>query len=629
MWSPKPKFIPRHNNKLFYFLLVAGVILSEQHVACLEARGATTPPPFIPQLEDIFPPIEPFLFDPTGPNASCVDRTSIDYSEFPECGQIEYGYDRVYIDDNLPQRIALLKAIAGALQLAPEECATASFFFHCMMTFRSCIETGDSEVPVLAQNPCRDVCEANKDLCVDYVVINGGEFLIPILDCDPPHPLAWGFSNYTMFPFPNDTLYDLSIFDPVLYPNVTVELPCVGRDGLPATPKLVIDCPDELVQDGKFCGLGCPLAIISDSHYSTLKITVSVCSWVSFFCCLVLFILWLSPYKRTFPNILPLWFIICVGMSSFALTFGSFVGYKEMLCEDDSAPNDFGGAACTVQGILWVYFTLAGVIWWLVIAVNMVVSLLYPKSPFMEKYGAYIYHVSWLFPLVPLVIGLANKRIGYGGDIWCTVHLTDTTVTFETTVDGVNAIADEDIFYWKVGLLIIPMCTVIGIGMIVIVAMITLLIVRRDLSIKYLIEQWRLAVFFVFYVWIYIFLFVFWGVLNGNIGEQLDEYEEYLTCTFLKGSNFDFTGECPLDRKISFPLWFIGCFILSTQGILVFVIFGTSPALWKGWHKVISGQTTFFTGSSSKNHQHSRAMRESGGKNELSKMSGGGSLSML
>eukprot|EP00005_Dracoamoeba_jomungandri_P004198 CAMPEP_0174258734 /NCGR_PEP_ID=MMETSP0439-20130205/7682_1 /TAXON_ID=0 /ORGANISM="Stereomyxa ramosa, Strain Chinc5" /LENGTH=55 /DNA_ID=CAMNT_0015342355 /DNA_START=1 /DNA_END=164 /DNA_ORIENTATION=+ len=55
-------------------------------------------------------------------------------------------------------------------------------------------------------------------------------------------------------------------------------------------------------------------------------------------------------------------------MSSFALTFGSFVGYKEMFCKNDREPNDFGGAACTVQGILWVYFTLAGVMWWLVMA---------------------------------------------------------------------------------------------------------------------------------------------------------------------------------------------------------------------------------------------------------------------
>jgi len=104
-----------------------------------------------------------------------------------------------------------------------------------------------------------------------------------------------------------------------------------------------------------------------------------------------------------------------------------------------------------------------------------------------------------------------------------------------------------------------------------------------------------LAVFVVFYVWLYIFMFIFWGVLRDNIDEQLDAYEDYLHCLFLKDTLF---GEdaCDLKREIAFPLWYIACFVLSTQGIMVFLLFGTSPALWKGWMKVLSGEATFGTG---------------------------------
>jgi len=472
-----------------------------------------------------------------------------------------------------------------------------------MTTWRPCEDSYVVQtLPVLARSACFDVCSSWSIPCQEIAVTNGGELYRPLFDCEDPHPSAWGHSNYELFPTPNSsTIYNLTLTDPDFAVEASVELGCVGLDGqIPADAHITIECAGSLKKDGKYCGMGCPLALISDPDYAKLKITISVCSWISFFCCLVLGVLWMSPFKRKYPNNLPLFFIICVGISSFALTFGSFLGYEKILCHDDVEPNDFGDAACTIQGILWVYFTLSGVMWWLVLAFNMVITLVSSAKAFMLKYGVYIYQVVWLVPLVPLIIGLANERIGYGGDLWCTVHLTDTTVNFELQADGVHAVVDKNVFYWKVGLVMVPIILCIALGMALTVVLVIFLIVRKELTLKYLFDQWRLAFFVFFYVWLYIFLFIFWGVLRSNIDAQTEAYEDYLKCNFLSGTVYFeelFNGKCEVSEEVSFPLWFIACFILSTQGILIFLIFGTSPGLWKGWGKVFSGKTSFLSGS--------------------------------
>jgi len=550
-------------------------------------------------LTDLIPPLGRYLFDPTGPNARCVNRSDIDFfEEFPECAQITYNFTSIYMDDLQEQRIAQFRLTATTSRIAKPSCTSAAFYLFCMTTWRECMETEDGAMPVLAKSPCREVCEPWSRECVDGAVEGGGEIFRSFFSCDNPSPSAWGYSNYTLFPYPNDTTYDLSLTSSNSSLDAIVEIPCVGIYGEP--PDIFIRCPDELKQEEDFCGMGCPLALISDPDYESLKTVISVCSWISVFCCLILSILWLSPFKRKYPTVLPLYFIICVGMSSFALTFGSFVGYKELLCKNGVEPNDFGNPACTIQGIMWVYFTLAGVMWWLVMAFNMVITLFPSTRKAMNKYGRYIYHIAWLLPIIPLIIGLASQRIGYGGDLWCTVHLTDPTVVFDkNSVEGINAVADKNVFYWKLGLIMLPIILSVFVGIILIMILIVFLIIKQEFTMKYFVNQWRLTIFVVFYIWIYVFLFIFWGVLRSNIDAQLTAYEDYLTCLFLENTSLAAADQCSLSRKVSFALWFIACLILSTQGLPVFLLFGTSPGLWRGWAQVLTGKTSFFSGSSS------------------------------
>ena len=128
------------------------------------------------------------------------------------------------------------------------------------------------------------------------------------------------------------------------------------------------------------------------------------------------------------------------------------VKHEDVWCKDDGSPNEFGGGACTVQGelflysallcipstflqlfilflfcnifcfsllgIIWVYFTLAGVLWWLMIVVNMLVMMLIPNA--LQKIGRwhYCYHIVWLLPVITLIISLSAEKLGYGGDVW-------------------------------------------------------------------------------------------------------------------------------------------------------------------------------------------------------------------
>ena len=156
--------------------------------------------------------------------------------------------------------------------------------------------------------------------------------------------------------------------------------------------------------------------------------------WLSFVLTAVLIATYLlDPQRRSYPAVLPLFFIFCTNATSFAFCLGSMVGHEEVWC-NDGYPNSFGAGACTVQGIahnttqhtsplhqqgiIWVYFTLAAVLWWLVIVLNLMVLVVTPKIGEWMTRWHYIYHFVWLLPLISLIIALSAEKLGYGGDVW-------------------------------------------------------------------------------------------------------------------------------------------------------------------------------------------------------------------
>ena len=133
-------------------------------------------------------------------------------------------------------------------------------------------------------------------------------------------------------------------------------------------------CPSPLINDPitGFCTVSCPLPLISASDYTTLEITMvlpplshtlsspvtkthqihqDVLGWLSFVLTAVLIATYLlDPQRRSYPAVLPLFFIFCTNATSFAFCLGSMVGHEDVWC-NDGYPNSFGAGACTVQGI--------------------------------------------------------------------------------------------------------------------------------------------------------------------------------------------------------------------------------------------------------------------------------------
>ena len=95
-----------------------------------------------------------------------------------------------------------------------------------------------------------------------------------------------------------------------------------------------------------------------------------------------------------------------------------------------------------IKGMIFVYFTLASVLWWLVMAFNLFLLVVagIPMRPlswvlwfkklkggkaFLRLETLYIgYHLfCWLPPLVTLIISLSNEKLGYDQDLWYIIFL--------------------------------------------------------------------------------------------------------------------------------------------------------------------------------------------------------------
>jgi len=119
-----------------------------------------------------------------------------------------------------------------------------------------------------------------------------------------------------------------------------------------------------------------------------------------------------------------------------------------------------------------------------------------------------------------------------------------------------------------------------------------------------------------FFIWVYVFSFSFQIDLAVTANQQYQAYDEYIsTCypLFLAHSPTQFTYPPPsttdcqlqlqnivstadplasqfecstssIDSKVSFPVWFIACFNEASQGVLLFLLYGTSWRFFRTWY---------------------------------------------
>ncbi|KAL6058018.1 hypothetical protein QOT17_015119 [Balamuthia mandrillaris] len=577
------------------------------------------------------------LLAPSHPDAICVNKSEIDFGE-SGCGEY-LTYDMVYYVPGvkLPNvtgdgfEVWKEAAIGSSLPfIANSACRVTSARYLCPTYYRECIEVlspnadpdnyTPDQVARVSPYACNFLCEEHNAPCAPSIP---EEFHDEYLNCDKPNTYFFGETIYKIFPYGNVTVQAVA-------PNGDTwdyEYQCY--DGSRDISYIVsFGCPNGMHKTGpNTCAFNCPEPLLNDDEFDTITDMMSGISWISFVLMAFLIITYLvDRSRRKFPNHLPMFFFIAIMCFSFAFCLASVLpdGTKDMLCEDEEQPNYFGAGACTVQGMLVVYFFMAAILWWLVICFNIFIMMIFAAQGIDWKKGStatimmVCYHlVAWVLPLIPLIISLGAERLGANGsDLWCTIHSTDedNALTFIIGAgDGIET-EGETTNVWNFVLFWMPIVLCIAIGMCLIMVVIIYQI-RQESGLRgcwtFVKGQWRIFAFLGLYIWVCIFLFAFQLDFLNRRNDQYDAYEEHINCLFRKSALENYHEkvgtpipeeqivDCTVASEINYPLWVLAAFNFAGQGIFVFFIFGTSRRIYRAWWKLISTGSLLSSSSAS------------------------------
>ncbi|KAL6043568.1 Fzd5p [Balamuthia mandrillaris] len=550
----------------------------------------------------------PTISDPQNPSGRCVNISSFTPEELHNCDEF-LDYDLVYYDEHTPIRLTLLNGIFLYFSGADSECLLRIYQFACSFYFRRCEEVlvpeenrGNSTTTTtaVAAFTCHHICNTMRQSCiasVDETAVNPAE----VVSCEKPY-----YEAATVRPkediFPEGPSYNVSVTADGGNSYFNVTLDCFGAylEGQGALP---YSCPSGFHPEKNFCTYDCPQPLVTDEEYDALQLVITIFGWISFvFLSLLIASYLIVPSKRSYPAHLPLFFFIALLGRSFAFCLGSMVGHHEVWCGDDNTANQWGDPWCTIQGIFFVYFTLAGAAWWLAISVQLFLSVVAGRSTatFTEKefFGCKpslnaVFHLScWLLPLVPVIIALSAHRLGFGNDLWCTIHSAEQLV-FETTPNGPvhqeDTVSQSNI--WNLVLLTLPIFVCVLIGVVLLLMVVILGYKKSHQGWKFFTYQWRLIGFLMIYVWIYTFVLSYQIHFHATKEDQYHEYSLFLKCSFRNAAaevlDQPVPSDCVLDSKISYPVWMLATFSEVAQGFFVFLIFGTSVEILNAWFYLI------------------------------------------
>jgi len=571
--------------------------------------------------------VPPDMYWPSNPTGQCVNLTEVPLL-YPGVviPQVCFSYvlwDKVYVDNN-----TLIRNVFGRIAMGgswtSQDCLLSGYRQWCTMMFRPCFEFTPpagygSGTVALGQYPCRQYCELSHSTCYGAIVAaieaTAGwtqADLDAALSCEPPWEALYGTELLGTPIFPNSTyMAPLTATNGASYFNVSMS--CYrGNENITVQPASTI-CPTGLFfQDGT-CNFNCPEPILTDSEYDAITIMLSVMGWISILSAAFLALTFLmDPEKRKFPTNLSIFFILCIMCLSFTWCLGNMATWRDVWCDDNDRPNTFGGPACTIQGIIFVYFTLASVLWWLVVSFNLLLlvtkvqppsvkldwmdyfrGLRFPKGWLRWETLFLGYHIfAWVPPFIPLIIALGAHRLGYGGhDLWCTIHSGDAVKFIVDSTGSITFTGGDPANIWNLILLTVPILSIVFIGIVILITVVIVGLIR--MGWRFFLQQWRLFLFILFYIWIYTFVFSFQIHLAVQANSQYQAYTDYINCAYLQQLFQDTSSPLlqplacsspDISGKVSFPLWFIVAFNESSQGLLLLLLYGTSIRFFKMWY---------------------------------------------
>jgi len=474
---------------------------------------------------------------------------------------------------------------------------------------------------------------------------------IAFLSCNPINNLVfYGTPKVDIFPPGNYTL----ILDgqnitgnPLASTNFTAgPFQCYDKNkDIVGTQQPAIQCTGGLVGDssGTYCRFACPQPLMSDDEYDAIEILISVLSWCSVFACfLTITLLLLFGRKRIQGPSLAL--IFCVGMESSAGCIGTIIGHENVWCSGDDTANTFGDPWCTIQGIVNVFFELAGISLWFIIILDIFLSLV--LGPFfkgksynqalnlnkeIEVFGksitltfnpiisAYVFFPMTL-PLIPVIISLAANQLGYdGSNLWCTIH-SGSDVTIYRNSNGVAVYIEGEGNPWNMSLMTGPSVLVVVFGVILLLCIFIYVFVRtkgfkhRFVAVfRLLWEQWRLLLFvfiFALYYLIYLAFRIDFEVVKASKYNDFGDYvgctnNNYYQCITVTNSP-SCSATCDIPSYVNYPLWVVVVLGKWGKGMAMLPIFGVSMAMIKRIVKNSKSAISTGGGGNSSDSHHNR-----------------------
>jgi len=281
----------------------------------------------------------------------------------------------------------------------------------------------------------------------------------------------------------------------------------------------------------------------------------------------------------TFPKNLPLFAALGSNGVAFAILMGYFAGKRDgvsvILCKDKFREADFTDGDCVFQGMIVLFCALVASMWWLLIGVNLFLTIVLGKRKFRQTSSYIFYAFGWGVPSLAVIICLAAKKFEYStGYGWCFV-------------------SDADDNAWELGLFYVPVLviTAVGTGCL---SVIIFKIVQSSLQTRGFLssgkkaklprETYRLVGFIILFLYIFSFIYAYRFDLISRKDKIEKSFEEYAKCV-LKSQFAEnpqkAKDSCEWKDKLNYGIYVLNIFNASIQGVLVFAFFGLTQDNFK------------------------------------------------